>query len=182
MINLIHNLDINIISYIQKYVHNSFMDKTMPFISFMGNGGFIWILISVILVFQKKYRKVGIMLAITLIVVALLGECIIKNIVQRNRPFLEVNSLKLIIKAPNSYSFPSGHTASSFAAALILTLSFKKYGIPFFLLAVLIAFSRVYLFVHYPSDVIGGIILGIFSACIIYKLFSRAWKSKYITN
>ena len=100
---------------------------------------------------------------------AILGEVIIKNIVQRPRVFNTYPDISIIINPPDSYSFPSGHTASSFTAAMLIGYYLKKWRYGAYILASLIAFSRLYLFVHYPTDIICGILLGTISALITIK-------------
>jgi len=173
MIELIQNFDIGILNFINDYFHNPIMDKIMTTITSIGNAGFIWIVIALILIIIPKYREVGIMTACALILNAILGEVILKNIVERSRPFNILDDIILLIKTPTSFSFPSGHTASSFAAVGIIGVMIKKYKWYALSLAILIAFSRIYLFVHYPTDIIGGIILGIFSSRIILKVWPK---------
>ncbi|NMM64216.1 phosphatase PAP2 family protein [Clostridium sp. P21] len=164
--HLIQNLDTNLLIFIQENMHTALMDKIMPVITFMGSKGLVWVCIGALLLINKKHRKVGIMLALSLILVTILGEGIIKHVVQRTRPCVDIPTMKMIIKGPTTYSFPSGHTAASFAAAGVLMSNFKKYGLYALILAILIAFSRLYLFVHYPSDVFVGMILGLICAKI----------------
>lgn len=106
----------------------------------------------------------------SLIIATTLGEGIIKSWVQRPRPFADIPVYKLLISKPLTYSFPSGHTASSFAATGILWRDFRKYRGYILVGASLIAFSRLYLYVHYPSDIIGGIALGLFCSWIVRML------------
>lgn len=166
MHNFIMNIDKSIIEFVRDYLHNPFLDKIMPFITSLGNIGLIWIIISIILLMSKKYRKAGILVICSLIINAVLGELVLKNIIRRPRPFMEISNINLLIPKPITYSFPSGHTASSFAAigALFKTIDNKMILIPVVILGLLIAFSRLYLMVHYPSDILGGIILGLISA------------------
>lgn len=154
-------------------IHNPFLDKIMIFITTLGNVGFIWLLIAGVLIVNKKYRSIGIVVFMAIIIQSILGEGIIKNIVQRERPFLVLENIELIIKAPTSYSFPSGHTAAGMAAAITLLYYFGKKAIPFLVLAILIAFSRVYLYVHYPTDIIGGMLLGALGSYIAIILGKR---------
>ena len=111
-----------------------------------------------------------------LILSTILGEGILKHVVQRVRPSEDIPAVNLLIAKPLSYSFPSGHTASSFAVAGVLAKYFKDYAIEFLGLASLIAFSRLYLYVHYPTDVLAGIILGLICSRIIIYMFSRVSK------
>lgn len=152
------------------------MDKLMVAISTLGNAGIMWIVIGILLTISKKYRKVGLVLLSALILGALLGEGILKNLIQRPRP----SGFELIVKKPSSYSFPSGHTTAAFGAAMILSNYFKKYKIGIYSFAFLIAFSRLYLCVHYPTDVMGGMILGTVSALVVLTVVKRLDKRKDI--
>ena len=177
METLLNNFDIGILNFIRDNLTNPIMDKIMVFITSMGDSGFIWIVIAIILLAQKKYRKVGIILLSALLLNLVLGEVIIKNIVQRPRAFITYPDISIIINPPDSYSFPSGHTASSFTAALIIGHYLRNWKYEAYALASLIAFSRLYLYVHYPTDIICGILLGTISALITIR-FSENSKIK----
>lgn len=159
--NFVNTIDNTILKFVENNMHTSILDKLMVFITTLGNGGLVWIVTCAFLILNKKYRKIGIIALASLVVSAFLGEGIIKNIVQRVRPTADVMVVASLIVKPLSYSFPSGHSASAFAVAGVLSYYFKKYAVCFYTMAVLIAFSRIYLYVHYPSDVAGGIILGL---------------------
>lgn len=169
MPEIINIFDVGIVEFIQKNLHNPIMDKIMIFITGLGDGGFIWILIGLALLISKKYRKVGFMVLGAIALGAILGEGILKNIIKRDRPFISIEGIDMLIKAPTSYSFPSGHTISSFSAAGVLSINFKNKSIYIFTLAVLIGFSRIYLGVHFPIDIIAAIILGL--SCSYISLF-----------
>nr|WP_319489073.1 phosphatase PAP2 family protein [uncultured Caproiciproducens sp.] len=166
-------MDILILYYIQNHFHNGFTDFIFPLITMLGNNGFIWILIGICLVCTKKYRMYGVMLLAALMLTHIVGEVILKQIIVRPRPFAAFPGHKLLIAAPGGYSFPSGHAASAFAAAFILRKADKRFGFPALFLALLIAFSRVFLFVHYPSDILTGAILGVLCAAFIFYLFKK---------
>jgi len=170
---LIQNFDYTILIFIKNNMHSSIMDNIMIGFTTLGNNGMIWIMITIFLLINKKYRKAGFMLLVAISLSTILGEGIIKHIVQRQRPFTHIPGLKLLISRPNGYSFPSGHSAVGFASAIILSKNFKKYTPSFFLIASLIAFSRLYLYVHYPTDVICGIGLGVASAMITIYIFNK---------
>ncbi|MDU5105835.1 MULTISPECIES: phosphatase PAP2 family protein [unclassified Clostridium] len=176
MLEIISNLDINILNFIRDNLSNAVMDKIMVVITSLGDKGLIWIVMALILLAVKKYRKIGIILLISLLMTSLLGEGIVKNIVQRPRAFITYPDISIIINPPTSFSFPSGHTASSFAAAVVLGHYFKKWSFLFYFLATLIAFSRLYLFVHYPSDIIVGIALGTICGLLTIKLLDKTIK------
>ncbi|WP_309244991.1 phosphatase PAP2 family protein [Clostridium tagluense] len=141
--------------------------------TYLGNGGMIWIIISALLIISKKYRKIGFMAISALILSTILGDGILKHVVKRIRPSASIPAVNLLIVKPLSYSFPSGHTTSSFAVAGVLAKYFKDYTLEFFSLASLIAFSRLYLYVHYPTDVLAGIILGLICSGIIIYVFNK---------
>ena len=161
MIELINSFDIGVMKFIQNNLSNPILDKVMIFITGLGDTGFIWILIGLVLLINKKYKKIGIMVLVALALGSIFGEIILKNIIERHRPFISIEGINLLIDAPTSYSFPSGHTTSSFAATFVLARNFKKKSIYIFTLATLIAFSRIYLGVHFPTDIIAGVILGL---------------------
>lgn len=170
-------MELDILHLLQN-LHNNILDSIMMLITSLGNGGLLWILISIMLITipaigtenmeQKRRRKnYGIMLLISLMITAILGNLIIKNIIQRPRPF-QVDTSVIPLIHPREYSFPSGHTSSSFAAATMLFLYNSKAGGIAFLIAGLIAFSRMYFFVHFPTDIFGGIVLGVFCSIFVW--------------
>lgn len=178
MINAIQNLDMTILNAINNYCHTASLDKIMPLITLLGNVGMIWIVIAIALLISKKYRREGVMILAALLLSTILGEGILKHLVHRPRPCAGVVPSNLLIAKPLTYSFPSGHSASSFAAGGIIVANIKKYGVPAILLAVLIAFSRLYLYVHYPSDVVSGMLLGIACAVVVQNTFKAFSKNK----
>ena len=133
----------------------------MPLISKLGNGGIIWLVLSGLLCVFPKYRKAGVTMLTALALDVLLCNVMLKPLVGRMRPFTVNTGVELLINAPKDFSFPSGHTAASFAAAFALLFVKNKLWIPSMILASLIAFSRLYLYVHYPTDVLTGILLGL---------------------
>lgn len=165
---MITQIDFYILNSIQG-MRCGFLDVVMPVITYLGSGGAIWLLASALLLFSKKSRKTGIALLLSLLIGLIISTVLLKGIVARERPFningaeLDVNSI--LIGAPSGrFSFPSGHSVSSFSAASVLLSYNRKIGIPALILAVLIAFSRLYLYVHFPTDVLAGAVLGIIFA------------------
>jgi len=147
----------------------------MPIITLLGDAGIFWIAIAVILMFTRKHRNTGFGMAVALILGLVVCNMILKPCVGRIRPydFKELHfqeTVKLLIDAQHDFAFPSGHTIASFEACTVLMLANWKMGIPATLLAILIAFSRLYLYVHYPTDVIASIILGTVFGIIGYFL------------
>ena len=162
MLETLLNLDGGFLLFLQESVRNPMLDSLMKFITALGNGGMIWIGATILLLIPKKTRSIGMMSAVALLGSLIINNNIIKNIVQRPRPFVTFTDLQIIIPMPSEYSFPSGHTSSSFAAAAVFYRHLpKKLGLPSVILAGLIGFSRLYVGVHYPTDVIAGVIMGI---------------------
>ncbi len=144
-------------------LRTSFLDDFMVFVSSLGDRGGIWILLTMVLLVIPKYRRAGIVLACGLLIDLLLCNLLLKPLVARPRP-CDVNTMmEYLIDRPHGWSFPSGHTAASFASASSLLFAKCRLWIPCTVLAVLIAFSRLYLYVHFPTDVLGGIVVGIFA-------------------
>lgn len=157
--------DLPILDWIANHLYCPFLDAVMPVITALGNGGIFWIALSVILMLIPKYRKAGFSMGAALLMGLLLCNLTLKPLVARIRPYdyqLEHFgvTIQLLIATPHDFSFPSGHTIASFEAATALLLHDRKLGIPAMLIAVLVAFSRLYLYVHYPTDVIASILLG----------------------
>lgn len=174
---MITSIDTSILYGIQNMLQSAFLDFLVPWITFLGDEGLVWIIFGVLLLIPKKSRKYGVAVFVSLLLCTLLGNEIIKNIVMRPRP-CHVNDVTLLIDMPNGYSFPSGHTGSSFAAAYVISKYNSKYGIFAYIIAALIGFSRLYLFVHYPTDVLCGALLGIFCGWVTLKGFEiiKRWR------
>ena len=154
-------IEFAILDWIQETLRCGFFDGFFKFVTSLGNEGIIWIVMGVVLLFFKKYRRLGVTVLLGLLGGLIIGNVCIKNIVARLRPFQINETVELIIKTPSEYSFPSGHTLSSFIAATCVLLRDKRLGIPACVLAALIAFSRLYLYVHFPTDILGGAVLGV---------------------
>ena len=164
-------LDGNILLWIQEYIRNDFLTPIFKFITHLGDEGYVWIAIAVILLFVKKYRKVGLMVGASLLGSLVFNNMLVKNLVARPRPYRMIETLSILIPEPGEYSFPSGHTSSSFAAGVVLYLMLpKKYGVPAMILAFLIGISRLYVGVHYPTDVLGGMVMGTVLAVATVKI------------
>lgn len=180
---MITQIDFGILEAIQK-ITNPVLDVFFTFVTHLGDGGMLWIVTAIILFFFKKTRKCSLMMMLALILGAFIGNITLKPLIARARPFIQNADMaaKLLIDAPHGFSFPSGHTLSSFAGAFSIFLYNKKYGVVALVVAALIAFSRLYLYVHFPTDIIAGTVLGIgcaFIAKIIYdKLFLNKIKIK----
>ena len=169
-----NQMELTILDFIQEHMRNAFLDVVMPFVSTLGNAGVIWIVLTIVLLISKKHRKTGILMALALVFDVILCNGILKNAVARTRPFDVNTAIQLIIAKPQDYSFPSGHTAASVASVVALYLAGEKrlWKIAL-ILACFIAFSRMYLYVHYPTDVLGGAVVGVISGYIGYKVTLR---------
>lgn len=159
-------------------MHTSWLTPIMIVVSTLGNAGLIWILTGLILLIPKNTRQCGVTMLLAMAFSFLLGNVILKNLIARDRPFILDETVELLIARPGEYSFPSGHTLNGFTAATVIFLYFKKPGIGALLFAGLIAFSRMYLFVHFPTDILGGMVLGVIDAVLITFLVRKAVEKK----
>lgn len=155
------SLDWTILQAIQSHMVCPFLDFLMPKITLLGNGGAIWLAAALGLICTKKYRKQGLLLLGGIALGTLVGVVGLKNLIARPRPCWLDTSVPLLIPVPQDYAFPSGHTLVSAIGATILTGTDRRFGYAAIPLAVLIAFSRLYLFVHFPTDVLAGAVLGV---------------------
>jgi len=183
------SFDLPILDWIQANMTNPVLDFLMPIITLLGDAGIFWIACAVILLFTKKYRKLGLGMGIALMMGLVVCNMILKPTVGRIRPYDLQETLgvtvNLLIEKQHDFSFPSGHTIASFEACTVLLLGNKKLGIPATILAILIAFSRLYLYVHYPTDVIASIILGTIFGVIGYfatRNIKFPRKGKYLSK
>ena len=166
-------MELQILDVLQT-IHNPVLDTIMCAITRLGDAGIIWILLCIVLLILPKTRKSGVVLMAALLVDLVVCNVILKPLVHRIRPFDVKTGIELLVKRPTDYSFPSGHTAASVASVMALYLAGeKKIWVPALVLAVLIAFSRLYLYVHYPTDVLGGMIIGIAAGAIGYWLMKK---------
>ena len=163
------NFDMAILDLIHSDIRTGFMDAIMPFITQLGDAGLIWIILSIGLIIPKKTRKIGFVMIIALILNGIICNIILKPMLARIRPFDVNTAIKLLINKPRDFSFPSGHTSASFTASSVLFFRKSKLFVPSLVLAFLISFSRLYLYVHYPSDVLAGLVLGVLCGYIGHR-------------
>lgn len=170
--------DLSVFQWIQG-IQTEFLDKLMVCITTLGNAGLAFVILGFALLFTKKYRKAGLSVLVALPIMLLCNDLFLKELFARVRPFalFESDPVKYavwgteylfpeLVYKPSSFSFPSGHTASAFAAAVAVLWHNRKIGIPVFIFSLLMGFSRIYVQVHYCSDVIGGLISGTICALI----------------
>ena len=159
-------------------MHTEILDTVLPIISSFADKGIGWIIVAMVLACIPKYRKAGFTMGLALIFCLLIGNLTLKPLIARPRPYIYFPEMTLLIAPLADYSFPSGHTFASFASATALFLHHKKWGIAAYSLAAVIAFTRLYLYVHFPTDILGGIALGIFNGWIAYKIINKWFHEK----
>lgn len=165
--------DFAILDYIQENLRCAFLDWFMPFLSALGEAGIVWIVIAVALLLFKKTRACGAAVIVSVLLTLLIGEYGIKNIVCRVRPCNVNLGIDMLVSRPKSYSFPSGHTGAAFSAAVAIFCRYKKAGVVAVIFALLVGFSRMYNYVHFPTDVLAGMIFGTIMAIIVYVSFKK---------
>ena len=169
--------DFPILDWIQANLKCGFLDFIMPIITLFGDAGIFWILCSLILICVRKYRRTGMSMLLALIFGVVICNILMKPLIGRIRPYdLKEQmgiTIPLLTERMHDFSFPSGHTIASFEASVALLLGSKKLGIPAVILAILIAMSRLYLYVHYPTDVIFSLFLGIAFAFLATALVKK---------
>lgn len=180
MIEAITNLDLSILLFIQENLRSDLLNSILSFITHLADNGYIWIAVGLILLFPKKTRRAGVFMLICLALAFVVNDLAIKPLIARIRPYDLCGELSILVRPETSFSFPSGHTNISFAAAYALTRAFGKKGAWAYLPAALIAFSRCYVGVHYPTDVLAGMIVGTLCAALAWYLANRFIKTDFV--
>lgn len=157
-------------------IHNTVLDWLVPKITMLGNAGWFWIAVTLLLLVLPFNRKMGVQAAISLILTVILCNIILKPSIMRCRPCWLEPEVQLLVKVPHDFSFPSGHSNASFAVATAIFTRNKKLGIPALILATAIAISRLYVFVHWPTDVLFGTLTGICGGIISYFIVNYIYK------
>ena len=176
MSQAIYSLHFSILDAIQEHLRTLWLDAVIPYLTMLGDAGAIWILLAIVLMLIPGKRKVGLTVAAALLIDLIICNGILKPLIARIRPYDLHTGISLLIKASTDYSFPSGHTAASFAAASALLYRKDRLWIPAMVLAALIAFTRLYLYVHYPTDVLTSVILGIGFAILSFFLIKKLYE------
>ena len=164
--------------YALQELHSPIMDKIMIFITQLGDDGLFWIGIGVVCLVMKKHRRMGLQVLLSMLFTFIIGNLILKNLFARQRPCAIDPSIELLIPYPSEFSFPSGHTMNGVTAAMALFLNNKKIGIPALMIAALIAFSRMYHFVHFPTDILGGFCVGFTVAIVVNYVFDKVQEKR----
>lgn len=173
MAEFILEAELAVLNFIQMLRCNV-LDVVLTFVTHLGDKGFLWIALGLCLCFIKKHRKTGLCILFALLINLIICNLSLKPLIARVRPYEYAEGMKLLINTPKDFSFPSGHSSSSFAAAFSVWFADRRCGTVCILLAGLIAFSRLYIYVHFLSDVLAGIAVGILSAFIAKVLITKS--------
>ena len=177
MFDRLIEMDGDILLWIQENLRSGFLTPVMKGLSFLGDKGMIWILLTLALLFVRRTRPLGARCALSMVIGLIVTNLIIKNWAARIRPYELIPGLQCIVPLAKDYSFPSGHATNSLACAWVLFRKTpKKYGVPALILAIMISLSRLYVGIHYPTDVLGGVVIGICSAVLAMWLVPRMEK------
>ena len=153
--------------WIQENLRSGFLTPVMKGLSLLGDKGMIWILLTLALLFVRRTRPLGARCALSMVIGLIVTNLLIKNAVARTRPYELIEGLECLVGAQKDFSFPSGHATNSLACAWVLfRRAPRKWGVAALVLAILIALSRLYVGIHYPTDVLAGAVIGIGSACL----------------
>ena len=179
MLETIYMLDTQILLWIQDTLRQPALNPFMKFLTSLGDSGSIWIFLALFCLFFHKTRKGAKAMLIALLLSFLVNNLILKRLFGRIRPYDVIEGLTILIHKPGEFSFPSGHTASSFGAATAFYLNMnKKWGAVAICLAAAIGFTRMYVGVHYPTDVLGGMVSGIFTGILSSWIVNYNWERK----
>lgn len=168
------------ILYFLQSLHTPWLDAVMTGITSLGDHGRFFILLAVILLIFKKTRKMGLAMLLSMLLGFLIGNVWLKNMFMRQRPCWIDTTVDLLVRVPRDYSFPSGHTLIGFECGVSIWLQNRRAGAAALILAFLLAFSRMYLFVHFPTDVLAGAVLGSVIAWVVYQLIRKIEKRKQL--
>lgn len=175
------SMDGQILLFIQEHLRNAVCDVFFKGITHLGDAGIFWIVLTIVLLCFKQTRKAGIYSACALVLSLIVNNLILKNLINRVRPYEVVEGLQCIVAPAKDASFPSGHTGASFASAVAIYWQIpKKYAVFFVVLASLIAFSRLYVGIHYPTDVLGGLVTGIGIGLLVNVIGDRISRLKRV--
>lgn len=173
MLENLQHAELDILWWIRDVFGCAFLDWFMPLVTSLGNDGVFLVILTAALLCTKRYRRMGLMMGVSLILGLLIGNLALKLLIGRLRPFQVDEGISLLIQPPGDTSFPSGHTLAFFGGATVLMMQDRRLGIPAMILAVLVGFSRLYLQVHFPTDVLFGILLGIFNGFLAVKIVNK---------
>lgn len=160
--------------WIQANLRSPWLNRAMTAVTRLGDRGMLWIAVALALLCFKRTRRLGAVCALAMLLGAVAANLILKNLVARARPYEAIGALESLVGPQRDWSFPSGHTVNGFACAWVLFRQApKKFGVPALAVAALIALSRLYVGVHYPTDVLCGIPVGLACAAAAMALARR---------
>lgn len=174
-----NQFEASIILWIQENLRGV-MDGFWIFVTHLGDEGYLWIALGIVLLFWKKTRPIGITVLLSLLFDFLIINVTLKGLVARPRPFVVNETIVPLVGGVSPYrSFPSGHSGGSFAAMLALSKWVpKKIGIPAIILATMVALSRLYVGVHYPTDILGGFVVGLVCSFAAYRIVKSVMRKR----
>lgn len=180
---LLWHFDWDILYFFQNYIRNPILDIIVPIYTTLGEWAICWIVIGLAMLPFKKYRKCGFLVLVSLLVGLLICNIALKNIVARDRPCYLIDkelweSTIKLVGDPSEYSFPSGHSVSSMSAALMIYFNHKKLGIAALICSLIMGLSRLYVFVHFPTDVFGGFVIGALISCGVWMTYKAISKKR----
>ena len=168
-----------VLLWIQEVVRSDMLTPFVTVLTHLGDSGFIWIVLTVLALMIARTRTTGVLMACSLLLNTLCNNVLLKNMVARTRPYEVVPGLVRVIEAQTDYSFPSGHTGCAFAAAVVVFIRCpRRVGVPVLLFAVLISLSRLYVGVHFPTDVLGGALIGTAAALLVCRVYRLRLKGR----
>ncbi len=162
-------IDTAVLDWFQS-IHNDLLTTIFRTVTALGEAGLIWIAIGLILFINKRTRWIGLTVIVALLLSLLVGNITLKPLVARPRPCWRHPEVELLITNPTDYSFPSGHALSSFASAIAIFMWNRRTGMVAIVFAILVSATRLYFYVHYPTDILAGMIFGITLGLIAYRL------------
>ena len=170
--------EITILDFIQEHLRFGFLDKMMVLLTRLADDGIIWIVLAIALICFKQTRKMGITLGLALLLGLLVGNLGLKNLFARPRPYTVNDSIvpNMLVDRLSDFSFPSGHTRCCFEAGMSMFLCDKRFGKVAFVLGGFIGFSRLYLYMHYPTDVLAGAVLGLINGFVAFIIIDKIYK------
>ena len=157
-------------------LHTPVMDALAVFFNYAGEHGEIWIVCTLFLLLTRKNRRAGLAMAIALVLYLVVGDGILKPLFARPRPCDLNPAVTLLVPRPHGWSLPSGHTSSAFAASFALYRQNRPLGVAALVLAAFISFTRLYLYVHFPTDVLAGVAVGIVLGIAGSWAANRLWE------
>lgn len=177
MLASLHQLEAGILLWLQNNVRCLPLTAFLVPLTIIGNHGELWIVISLLLMLSPKTRKGGVLGLFSLLLCFLFNDLVLKVLIARSRPFVMISALEPLVKLPGSHSFPSGHSNSSFAAACgqLRGVPQKWLKVLLLFLAAAMAFSRLYVGVHYPTDVLAGALEGIAGSALVWHFCSQPY-------